>query len=347
MNGSGNQRVRGLAQRAAAFLTGSLLSVQALAFQTGHLQATEPLAAALELAGILGYEDPGDCELIAPANLVQLVPQQPFKVRCGQAKVVFKYHERAATRDSRALWKWLGQQLPPEQLAMIRKPYGEFSFHWDQHGMGYYTVYPWVAGRGLVQWTTGMAWLVNTARSTERQQRERARVQKVYQQLDSLFGNKDRIRLIGGGMEPALRQARSAAPGPYALSVTVTPSDELVVDLDAIEPADATEPSGWKPFDWSQQGVRLPDWVHELETAVGCAQSEALPEFIEGTLWGLYVEPFQCFVFVMTGIILDMPTNVVCFFTAVARGLGMLELLESDEAPLLQEMCRWPRARQP
>ena len=296
MKKSASNRVLRLAQAAALALT--TLAGQAVAFHTGHLQATDPHAAAAELAETLGYEPAHHCQLIEQDNPPEQAPYPSFKLECPRTALLFKLSRQAADSSPPLTWEDLRPYVQPEQLAMIRKPLARFSFDDGQQGTGYFTVYSWVETSPWQDWMDAMGQRLQTAGSIEQQEQELARLHRMHQQMSRLFGGEDRLagRVMDDGRY-ALQQVLSGEHNFYVRRLSVTPPDDLLVDPDEIVPAEGAEAFGWT--------------LAELEALIGCRPADLFRYMTEETFARSFLKSNFCVVAVLGMSILAIPQRMV------------------------------------
>ena len=154
----------GLAHWAGFLLGLGLVSLQAQALQTGHLEAIEPMEAAHELAKKLGYTNPatggpGACD-VHPLQFDEgrASSRYFFKLTCPDRTLFVKHDTSSHAVIFSSVMGVMERQLTPDTLASVLTPLAEFSFGrsnspdnapFHEAWSDYYGVYPWVEGLRL------------------------------------------------------------------------------------------------------------------------------------------------------------------------------------------------------
>ena len=228
---------RALARWATALGLG-LMSLQASAFSTGQLQATDIPAAAQELADKLGYATPGHCQLAALEWENGQLPERFFKLECPGKVLLLKYAESSSADMSAApVVAFLKEQMPAEQFARLQLPVAEFSFDRPGEGQGYYRVYPWTEATCLSNWIRNLV----TSSYEGLEEINLRRLLKVYAQIGALVGSTHRVALIREDQKETVLPRLSKRGSFNGFNLLVTPEDEVIVHLDAIVPVTENE----------------------------------------------------------------------------------------------------------
>ena len=227
--------------RGIAIVGLSLVSLQAGAFATGQLNATDKVAAAFELVGKLGHATPGAC-FPAPVRFDKdhVCSGQFFKMVCPDKTLFLKYDFDSHADSFSPLLSTMENSLSPEMQAAILQPIAEFSFVIDKqerpaHGAttGYYSVYPWVEGVTFRQLIYGM----------RQSGFDAERLKSLYGTIGGRLGALHRAGLVNGGEPWPQWQSRLVHTDLHYDNIMVTSGDEiLIIDPDSFTPVSEPQP---------------------------------------------------------------------------------------------------------
>jgi len=201
--------------RWAAALSLGLISVQASAFKGHHLQATDSIAAAQELAAEIGCTTQAPCQLTAldwedaatPSDMERF-----FRLQCQNERFLLKY----GTPSSMAF-----DQLTEQEA--VEQPVAEFSFDEAGKGQRVYKVY--LSGTESISLRDWLRQVTRQPESGAWKLSQAKRLRNVLHQAGSLIGASTRAGL-------AQESTQKTAGGFNARNLRVTPKDEVLAYLD-------------------------------------------------------------------------------------------------------------------
>lgn len=218
-----------------------LMSLEAGAFTTGQLNATDKVAAAFELVKKLGHATPQAC-LPTPMRFDKdhVHSGQFFKMVCPDKTLFLKYDSDSHADSFSPLLSTMENSLSPEMQAAILQPIAEFSFvidkqHRPVHGAttGYYSVYPWVEGVTFRQLIYGM----------RQSGFDAERLKSLYGTIGGRLGALHRAGLVNGGEPWPQWRSRLVHTDLHYDNIMVTPGDEiLIIDPDSFTPVSEPQP---------------------------------------------------------------------------------------------------------
>ena len=200
-----------------------LVSLQAGAFATGRLEATEPEEAVREVMARFSHGLPGSCQLepLDP-GINHAISHQFFRMTCPDRTLFIKRDGRSRAIRFTHLSQWLERELPAELAAAVVQPLAEFVFEPAHSGeRAWYSVYPWVDGVTLAQLFEDM-FESGVVPDPER-------LHRLYHRLGSQLGGMHRAGLVNAGAPLDRLRARAVHQDLHPNNLMVTPDDGIVL----------------------------------------------------------------------------------------------------------------------
>ncbi|MCY4471612.1 MAG: hypothetical protein OXC07_02160 [Kistimonas sp.] len=204
----------------------ALMSMQAPALVTGHLEAVTPRDVAYELVEKLGYTQSGPCAVIpVKKEGNRVLYGRFFRAECQGTKLFLKFHDKPVAQAFLPAISLL--ESSPLLSASILQPIAEFSFRRegrDPDTQWYCSAYPWVPGDTLRD-------VLNKMHQPEQ---EAEYLTGIYRQLGRLLGEMGGAGLVDADKPLEEMQSRLIHSDVHVDNLKITPDNRVVIlDIDS------------------------------------------------------------------------------------------------------------------